>query len=42
MGLYLLKKFADAMCVEVSLDDASVSGEGFCIELVFPGYNNDK
>ncbi len=36
MGLYLLKKFADAMCVEVSLDDASVSGEGFCIELVFP------
>lgn len=36
MGLYLLKKFADAMCVEVNLDERSVLGEGFCIELEFP------
>lgn len=36
MGLYLVKKFAGAMCVEVGLKDKPRSKEGFCIELSFP------
>ncbi len=36
MGLYLVKKFADAMCVEVGLGEGADRGEGFCIELEFP------
>lgn len=36
MGLYLVKKFADAMCVEVGLGEGVDRREGFCIELEFP------
>lgn len=36
MGLYLVKKFADAMCVEVGLGEKPGPMEGFCIELGFP------
>lgn len=36
MGLYLVKKFADAMCMEVRLAEAADFSEGFCIELEFP------
>lgn len=42
MGLYLVKKFADAMCVEIRLGEKDALGEegslgeGFCIELEFP------
>ncbi|MBD5542235.1 MAG: sensor histidine kinase [Lachnospiraceae bacterium] len=35
MGLYLVKKFADAMCVEIRLGEAADLGEGFCIGLEF-------
>lgn len=34
MGLYLVRKYADALCIDVSLEPISISGTGFGIELV--------
>lgn len=36
MGLYLVKKYAEALSVEVSIEPISSSGKGFGIELLFP------
>ena len=36
MGLYLVKKYAEAMNLEVGILSASTSSSGFAIELVFP------
>ena len=36
MGLYLLKKYADALAIEVRVGECSTSGKGFEIELIFP------
>jgi len=35
MGLYLVKKFAEQLCVDVQLAGASSPGEGFGIRLIF-------
>lgn len=37
IGLYLVKKYAEALALEVNIEPFSVTGEGFGIELVFPG-----
>lgn len=36
MGLYLVKKYAEALTVEVKLEPAVSAGAGFGIELIFP------
>lgn len=36
MGLYLVKKYAEALSVEVKIEPISISGQGFGIELIFP------
>lgn len=36
MGLYLVKQYGEALAVEVAIESASVSGQGFGIELIFP------
>jgi len=36
MGLYLVKKYAEALSVEVNIESISTSGQGFGIELIFP------
>lgn len=36
MGLYLVKKFSEALSLEVRLEPTSVSGHGFGMELIFP------
>ena len=36
MGLYFVKKYAQALSIEVSIDSLSTTGKGFQIELVFP------
>jgi len=35
IGLYLVKKYADKLCVKIVLDPISVTGNGFKIELIF-------
>lgn len=35
MGLYLVEKSAEALCIEIRLDPISTTGKGFCIELIF-------
>ncbi len=35
MGLYLVKKYAEALCINVRVDPKSTIGKGFCIELLF-------
>lgn len=36
MGLYLVKKYAEALSVEVNIESIWTSGQGFGIELLFP------
>ena len=36
MGLYLVKKYAEALSVEVKLEPVVTAGSGFGIELIFP------
>lgn len=36
MGLYLVKKYAKALAVEVNIEPGSILGKGFGIQLVFP------
>lgn len=36
MGLYLMKKYAEALSIEISIGEISTSGNGFEIELIFP------
>lgn len=36
MGLYLVKKYAEALALEVTVEPISVTGKGFGIELAFP------
>lgn len=36
IGLYLVKKYAEALSVEVNIESISTSGQGFGIELIFP------
>ena len=36
MGLYLAKKYAEALSVEVNIEPISTSGQGFGIQLIFP------
>jgi len=36
MGLYLIKKYSEALSVEVNIESISTSGHGFGIELIFP------
>ena len=36
MGLYLVRKYAEALSVEVNIEPISSSGQGFGVELVFP------
>lgn len=36
MGLYLVKKYAEALSVEVRMEPAAAAGRGFGIELIFP------
>lgn len=36
MGLYLVKKYAEALSVEVKLEPVITAGSGFVIELIFP------
>lgn len=35
MGLYLVKKYAEKLCVKVELEPASTTGQGFGIRLIF-------
>lgn len=36
MGLYLVKKYAEALSVEINIEPISTCGKGFGIELIFP------
>jgi len=36
MGLYLVKKYAELLSIDVVIEEVSISGKGFGIELVFP------
>lgn len=36
MGLYLVKKYAEALSVKVELEPVAAAGKGFGIELIFP------
>lgn len=36
MGLYMVKKYADALSIEAKVESPQVCGEGFGIELIFP------
>lgn len=36
IGLYLVKKYAEALSVEINIEPISTSGQGFGIELIFP------
>ena len=37
MGLFFVKKYAEALSIEVRVEPISISGQGFGIELIFPG-----
>ncbi len=36
MGLYLVKKYAEALSIDVNIEPISTSGQGFGIQLIFP------
>ncbi len=36
MGLYLVKKYAEALSINVNIEPISTSGQGFGIQLIFP------
>jgi signal transduction histidine kinase len=42
MGLYLVKKYAEALSVEVNIEPISTSGQGFGIELIFPNVSKNE
>lgn len=42
MGLYLVKKYAEALSVEVTIEPISTSGHGFGVELIFPNVSSAK
>lgn len=35
MGLYLVRKYAEALCIDILLEPNSITGDGFGIELIF-------